>query len=212
MFEYLIFINVILVFNDGTSKDLVTLQGTIPVSYKGNTYHIPVSLWIVDTHPNNAPMCFVKPTADMHIKVSRFCDHNGKVYLPYLHDWQPSQSDLLGLIQVMIITFGDYMPVYSKPKGATSTPYPPQPFMPQPYMPPTGAGYNPGGGPTGAYPPYPTGSAFGGGYPPYPNAASGAANPPYPSFPAMSGYPPTPASGGGYNPGYVSNFSRAKND
>lgn len=43
----------------------------------------------MDTHPNNAPMCYVKPTADMHIKVSMFVDHNGKIYLPYLHDWVP---------------------------------------------------------------------------------------------------------------------------
>lgn len=43
----------------------------------------------MDTHPNNAPMCFVKPTPDMQIKVSMFVDHNGKIYLPYLHDWNP---------------------------------------------------------------------------------------------------------------------------
>lgn len=43
----------------------------------------------MDSHPNNAPLCYVKPTADMHIKVSMYVDGNGKVYLPYLHDWQP---------------------------------------------------------------------------------------------------------------------------
>lgn len=79
----------------------------------------------MDTHPQNAPICYVKPTPDMHIKVSMYVDHNGKVYLPYLHDWQPNASDLLGLIQVMIVTFGDFPPVYSKPKETTS-PYPKQ--------------------------------------------------------------------------------------
>lgn len=43
----------------------------------------------MDTHPQNAPLCYVKPTADMSINVSMFVDHNGKIYLPYLHDWQP---------------------------------------------------------------------------------------------------------------------------
>lgn len=43
----------------------------------------------MDTHPINAPMCFVKPTPDMQIKISMFVDHNGKIYLPYLHDWVP---------------------------------------------------------------------------------------------------------------------------
>uniref|UniRef100_A0A336L0Q4 CSON014176 protein n=1 Tax=Culicoides sonorensis TaxID=179676 RepID=A0A336L0Q4_CULSO len=196
------------VFNDGSSKDLVNLQGTIPVVYKGNTYHIPVCLWIVDTHPSNAPMCYVKPTPDMHIKVSRFCDHNGKIYLPYLHDWQPNESDLIGLIQVLIITFGEYMPVYSKPKtAAQTTPYP----VSQPYMPPTvnpgSAGY-PGAysanNQPGAFPPYPTGNAFGG-YPGvYPPASSTASNTPYPSFPSMpTPYPPMGGqAAGGYNPSY----------
>lgn len=44
---------------------------------------------MMDTHPYNAPMCFVVPTAEMDIKISMFIDHNGKIYLPYLHDWQP---------------------------------------------------------------------------------------------------------------------------
>lgn len=36
-----------------------------------------------------------------------------------------SSSDLLGLIQVMIVTFGDMPPVYAKPKEQV-TPYPTQ--------------------------------------------------------------------------------------
>lgn len=196
-------------FNDGSTKKLLNLQGTIPVVYKGTTYHIPVCIWIVDTHPNNAPMCFVKPTADMHIRVSRFCDHNGKIYLPYLHDWQPNESDLLGLIQVLIITFGEYMPVYSKPKtSAQTSPYPSQPYMPQPVNP--GAGMYPGayssnGAQSGPFPPYPTGNAFGG-YPGvYPPATNAASNTPYPTFPSMpTPYPPIGGQGSGYNPNYVS--------
>ncbi|GLV33975.1 Tumor susceptibility gene 101 [Carabus blaptoides fortunei] len=108
------------VFNDGTPLDLVNLTGTIPVSYKGNIYNIPVCIWLMDTHPKNAPLCYVKPTSDMSIKVSMFVDQNGKIYLPYLHDWVPNSSDILGLIQVMICTFGEQPPVYAKPRE----PYP----------------------------------------------------------------------------------------
>lgn len=43
----------------------------------------------MDTHPNNAPLCYVRPTADMVLKVSRTVDHSGKVYLPVLHFWDP---------------------------------------------------------------------------------------------------------------------------
>lgn len=76
-------------FNDGTRLDLLNLGGTIPVSYKGATYNIPVCIWLMNTHPLNAPICYVKPTPDMQIKVSMFVDYNGKIYLPYLHDWVP---------------------------------------------------------------------------------------------------------------------------
>lgn len=43
----------------------------------------------MDTHPYNAPLAYVRPTSDMQIKVSMFVDHNGKIYLPYLHEWNP---------------------------------------------------------------------------------------------------------------------------
>lgn len=44
---------------------------------------------LMDTHPYNAPLAYVKPTSDMQIKVSMYVDYNGKIYLPYLHDWNP---------------------------------------------------------------------------------------------------------------------------
>lgn len=78
-----------LAFVDGTTMELVSLTGTIPVSYRGSSYNIPICIWLIDTHPKNAPICYVKPTADMSIKVSMFVDQNGKIYLPYLHDWVP---------------------------------------------------------------------------------------------------------------------------
>lgn len=136
----------------------------------------------MDTHPYNAPICYVKPTADMHIKVSMYVDQNGKIYLPYLHDWLPNSSDLLGLIQVMIVTFGEHPPVYSKPKEA---PYPRQSFMPQPGGNTGGSPFNPSFPPSTNFPPYPTANNFGGGYPPYPG--SNASNPPYPSGAFMPG-------------------------
>lgn len=59
----------------------------------------------MDTHPNNAPMCYVKPTVDMHIKVSMFVDHNGKIYLPYLHDWVPVSGLVISLLIIKNVHF-----------------------------------------------------------------------------------------------------------
>lgn len=61
----------------------------IYILLSGHNYNIPVSIWLMDTHPNNAPICYVKPTPDMVLKVSRTVDHSGKVYLPVLHFWDP---------------------------------------------------------------------------------------------------------------------------
>ncbi|XP_064490232.1 tumor susceptibility gene 101 protein-like [Ornithodoros turicata] len=197
------------VFNDGTKKELFCLDGTIPVTYKGSTYNIPVCVWLLETHPYNSPMCYVKPTAYMQIKVSRHVDHTGRVFLPYLHEWNPSTSDLLGLIQVMIVVFGESPPVFSKPAGqrfpaanpsypthanptatAGATPSPPYPTGALPYPNPmaTSTGYNP------YMPPYPPTTTSASStvpmptaYPPYPAPAT--TYPPYTTPSPATGYP-----------------------
>lgn len=192
------------VFNDGTRKELLCLDGTIPVPYKGNTYNIPICLWLMDTHPYNPPMVFVKPTSSMMLKTGRHIDSNGRVYLPYLHEWKHPQADLIGLFQVLIIVFGEDPPVYSKAAAPPRPSYPPStqegnmPYpasgggMPVPYPPSTTAGYpsqqtpstySGGGGGGGAYPksqwyggsPTPGYPYQGQNYPPYPSTQSYAA-------------------------------------
>lgn len=41
------------IFNDGNSRELMNLTGTIPVPYRNNTYSIPICLWLLDTNPYN---------------------------------------------------------------------------------------------------------------------------------------------------------------
>ncbi|XP_037939168.1 tumor susceptibility gene 101 protein-like isoform X2 [Teleopsis dalmanni] len=183
------------VFNDGSAKDLFCLDGTIPVVYKNNTYYIPICIWLMDTHPNNAPICFVKPTPTMQIKCSMYVDYNGKIYLPYLHDWQPHTSDLVSLIQVMIFTFGDHPPVYSKPKEQVA-PYPASSGSG------AGTGYLPyptAGGSGGAFPPYPTRNNFGS-YPPYPTPGNVNPGPNASGYSGYMNFPTVPGYNSGYNP------------
>jgi len=179
-------------FNDGRERDLLHLQGTIPVPYKGQTYNIPISLWLLDTHPYHAPLAFVKPTPDMQVKVSKHVDAAGKIYLPYLHEWAHPNSDLLGLVQICIVTFSEQPPVYAKPKQQQNLPYPIHtPQYPQGGYPPQ-PGYPPQNiGGYGAQPGYPPQAS---GYPPYPT----------PGYPQAGGYPTPstgyPPGGGGYPP------------
>lgn len=164
------------IFNDGSCVELVNMEGTVPVLFKGSSYNIPVCIWLMDTHPTNAPLCFVKPTSDMAIKVSKCVDYNGRIYLPYLHEWKSGNSNLLKLIRIMCQTFSETPPVYAKPRGAGNKqpPYPTASFMPQP-----------GGAAPTNYTPYPAMPYPGASSTPYPPAG----NLPYPAY----------GGGGGYN-------------
>ncbi|XP_062596651.1 tumor susceptibility gene 101 protein-like isoform X1 [Saccostrea cucullata] len=113
-------------FNDGTRKDLLNLDGTIPVQYKGRVYNIPIVIWILDKYPYYPPIVFVNPNSMMRIKPGRNVDPNGKVDLPYLHNWRYPQSELLILVQILVLVFGEEPPVFSKavPKAQPQSPYP----------------------------------------------------------------------------------------
>lgn len=54
----------------------------------GKTYNIPICIYLMDTHPYNPPIIYVKPTSTMQIKPGRHVDAVGRVYLPYLHEWK----------------------------------------------------------------------------------------------------------------------------
>ncbi|XP_053672838.1 tumor susceptibility gene 101 protein [Anopheles nili] len=178
------------VFNDGSTKMLLNLYGTIPVKYKGNTYNIPICIWLMDTHPKNAPICYVKPTSEMRIKVSAYVDFNGKIYLPYLHDWNPKNAELLDLIQIMSVTFGEVPPVYSKGPETYQQPayVPPTPATSTSYMPPY---------PQHQFTPYPV---AGPAYNSYGQAQPGAAGTSYGMPYGMPSYPPAPGTISGPTP------------
>ncbi|CAH3167134.1 unnamed protein product [Porites lobata] len=200
------------IHNDGRETEFLALDGTLPVVIRGVTYNIPVCVWLQENHPYVPPLVFVKPTSSMAIKPSHHVDTNGKVYLPFLHEWAYPKSDLAALLQILCCVFAEHPPVYSKAAQ------PQQP--PAPYRPPTG-GYP---HQYGSYPPNPAastpypvggpgrmpmpmpmaGTSLGGssgGRPPYPAypQQGGASNPPYPvtqpNYPAatspQSSYPPS---------------------
>ncbi|ULT93887.1 hypothetical protein L3Y34_003409 [Caenorhabditis briggsae] len=184
-------------FPDGKRRTAFRLKGTIPVYYKGACYNIPVTVFLWDTHPYYAPICYVNPTATMVIKESEHVNKEGKVFLPYLNEWRFPGYDLSGLLQVMAMVFQEKCPVFARSasnassaatpsagSSATSTPTPTpypssQPTMPTPY--PTGSGATPY--PSGGAP-YPSAGAMG--YNPYMNVPQ---NTPYPMGAGATPYP-----------------------
>ncbi|XP_056908856.1 tumor susceptibility gene 101 protein [Takifugu flavidus] len=103
------------VYNDGTTKNLMSLTGTIPVAYDGKTYNIPVCVWLEESYPQTCPLCYIKPTSEMMIMQSKNITSNGEVLLPYLDEWSADICDLVSLLQVMTSLFEDTPPLCMKP-------------------------------------------------------------------------------------------------
>jgi ESCRT-I complex subunit TSG101 len=177
-------------FNDGTSRQLIKLNGVIPINYKGSTYNFPLDVYFVESHPYNPPMVFVRPTSTMVIKASRHVDTNGQVYHPYISEWSHPRSETKELLKILQQLFGESPPLYtrtattpaattaSQPSGNLGPGYPTTgPAIPTPYgypnMPYSGYPYGSGwsSNPTPGLP-YPSGNNM-----PYPYPNPGNANP-----------------------------------
>ena len=116
-----------LIQNDGQSCGLVLmLHGTLPMTYKGVTYHIPLDVYLPPQYPSRPPIIYVRPVASMTIKTNhKHVGSDGMVYMPYLHDWSAENCDLVELALFMSSIFGNEPPCYAKPKQKqqqTSTP------------------------------------------------------------------------------------------
>jgi ESCRT-I complex subunit TSG101 len=184
---------------NGEVKDMLTLYGTIPISFRNNTYNIPVQFYFTDTFPYKAPICYVRPTSEMSVNPSNTVDSSGLITVPYLNDWKYPTSEFYVLINVLIMRFNEQTPLFARPKQQT-VPYPqynsrPQQQQQQQQLQQSSLPY-----PTqqSSYPrqlvasslPYPTQqSAYGGAYLPYPsmptpsNIATAQIKPPVPPAP-----------------------------
>jgi len=109
------------VFPDRTRRNALTLAGTIPISYRGARYHIPIALYLMENHPYSPPYCYVCPTSNMKIRVSERVDDTGRIFLPYLNEWRYPGSDTYGLLQVLTFAFEEICPVFSVKPGTAST-------------------------------------------------------------------------------------------
>ncbi|CAF0856585.1 unnamed protein product [Adineta ricciae] len=118
-------------YNDGTSKELLCLCGTVTCHYKGSRYNIPVEIWLQPDHPNSAPLGYVKPTTDMYVSsTSKDVQPDGTIVIPYLKNWRHPNSDLNRLLTAMSDAFSQSPPVFSN--AGSATPYPTTASMPTP--------------------------------------------------------------------------------
>ncbi|GMN55650.1 hypothetical protein TIFTF001_024775 [Ficus carica] len=142
--------------NDGRSVNLLQADGTVPISFHGVTYNIPVVIWLMESYPRHPPCVYVNPTRDMIIKRPHaHVNPSGLVSIPYLQNWVYPSSNLVDLAKNLSALFGRDPPLYSQ-RRPNSNPNPnpipnpnpspsPNPSYARPAIPPR------------AYPPSPYG-------------------------------------------------------
>ncbi|XP_037307265.2 ubiquitin-conjugating enzyme E2 variant 3 [Pungitius pungitius] len=109
-------------FSDNTQKDLVRLVGNVPVQYEGRSYNFPVQLWLMDSFPFTPPICLLRPTPNMFIRVGKHVDSGGRIHLPELHGWDYPKSSVVSLLAEMIVKFEEHPPLSSKPNVENKDP------------------------------------------------------------------------------------------
>lgn len=77
----------VLASENGTPSLLLHLVGTLPVSFRGAVYNIPIDTWIPSAYPLEAPVVYVSPTADMVVRSGQHVTLEGRVYHHYLAHW-----------------------------------------------------------------------------------------------------------------------------
>jgi len=118
------------VTDDGQSHLMLLLDGTVPMSFQGAIYHIPINIWIGISYPLRPPLCYVVPTSDMVVKSKhRHVDPAGLCYHPYLSQWKPESSNLVGLVYALSTTFGEDPPVFAKPPDIPQFSIPSNPII-----------------------------------------------------------------------------------
>ncbi|KAL2097567.1 hypothetical protein ACEWY4_006774 [Coilia grayii] len=101
-------------YPNNEKKRLVYLGGTIPVTYEGNVYNIPIRIWIHETHPHSPPKCCVWPSAFMVINTkSSFVDASGHIHLHCLNNWKIGWSSLSIVLEEMRAAFQRETPLFT---------------------------------------------------------------------------------------------------
>jgi len=107
--------------NDGSvTPSVLMLHGTLPMTYRNVTYNIPIDLYLPPPYPQRPPTVYVRPVSNMAIKENhRHVGMDGRVYMPYLHEWGAQTHDLRELSVWMSSLFGSEPPCYAKPSNVT---------------------------------------------------------------------------------------------
>ncbi|PCG95793.1 Steadiness box [Penicillium occitanis (nom. inval.)] len=125
-------------YENGTPSLLLHLVGTLPVSFRGSSYNIPIDTWIPSTYPLEAPIVYVTPTPDMVVRSGQHVTLEGRVYHHYLAHWHETwdRSSIVELFAILRDIFSKEPPVKGRPQRPAQSETPRSGPPPVPPLPP----------------------------------------------------------------------------
>jgi ESCRT-I complex subunit TSG101 len=112
------------VYADETTGDthtVLVLQGTVAIHYRGQTYQLLMDIYLVPAYPMRPPVCYVRLAPNMYLKENhKHVAQDGKVYLPYLHEWNAATHNLVEMTVAISSVFSNDPPVFSRPPATTT--------------------------------------------------------------------------------------------
>lgn len=102
-------------YENGRSRLLLLLHGTIPVIFRGSSYNIPIHIWLPQEYPRASPLIFVAPSPGMGVRPGNYVDIDRRCYHPYLAYWSDDvrKSVLVDAIKNLQDVFGKEPPLYA---------------------------------------------------------------------------------------------------
>lgn len=103
-------------YENGGSALLLTLSGTLPVAFRGQTYRFPVKLWIPQAYPQEPPIAYVTPGRELLVRPGQHVGVDGRVYHPYLRGWSRrwDKASIAEFLEFLQQVFAKEPPVISK--------------------------------------------------------------------------------------------------
>lgn len=82
---------------------VLSLRGTVSMTYRGVKYNIPVEIFLPPGYPSHPPICYVRPSAGMILKENhKHVGSDGKIYINYLHNWKSYSCNLVDLVLTLV--------------------------------------------------------------------------------------------------------------
>ena len=102
-------------YETGAPTLLLQLSGTLSVPFRGATYQFPLTIWIPQSYPRDAPLVYVSPTKGMNMRVrpGQHVSGEGRVYHWYLARWDARGSTIVEFLGMLRDVFAREPPVIS---------------------------------------------------------------------------------------------------